>query len=133
MKVILNTQNYNYSNRYVKSNLNFRADKSKVLHEVTNELSALGGLGTAAKRMEELGKAETETEAWKVAMKMADYGNPVRHAAWMAGVAKGAALGSFLGPFGTIVGSIFGGVCSNYLCNKVRNKVLDKIGDWMDE
>ena len=133
MKVIFNTQTYNYSNQYIKSNQNFRADTSKVLHEVTNEISALGGIGTATKRIAELGQAQTETEAWKVAMKMADYGNPVRHAAWMAGVAKGAALGSFLGPVGTVAGSILGGLCCNYLCNKVRNKVIDTIGDWADE
>lgn len=133
MKIILNTQTHNYSNWYIKSNPNFRADKSKILHEVTNEISALGGLGTATKRMAELGKAQTETEAWKVAMKMADYDNPVRHAAWMAGAAKGAAFGSFGGPIGTVAGTILGGLCCNYLCNKVRNKVIDTIGDWADE
>ncbi len=93
----------------------------------------LGGLTTGAKRFSGLGNAKTEAEAWKVAMKMADYGNPVRHAAWMAGAAKGAAIGAFLGPIGAAIGTVVGAVGTNYLCNKVRNKVLDEIEDWMEE
>ena len=125
MKILLNTNQYCQNYKYTP----FKSSKEDVLHE----LHDLGGLGTGAKRLAELGNAKTEAEAWKVAMKMADYGNPVRHAAWMTGAAKGAALGAFLGPLGATIGCAIGAVGTNYLCNKVRNKLLDKIADWMDE
>ena len=122
MKILLNTSQY--SSIYRKPS--FKSHEEDGLHD-------LGGLVSGAKRFEELGKAKTEAEAWKVAMKMADYGNPVRHAAWLAGATKGAAIGAFLGPIGAVIGTAVGAIGTNYLCNKVRNKVLDEVADWMEE
>ncbi len=121
MKVVFNSNLYYYRNaNYIRKNTSFKS-ASDLMEDIT-------GL----KRLKELGNAKTEAEGWKVAMKMADYGNPVRHAAWVVAGTKGAAIGAMLGPAGASIGFVVGAVTANYACNKVRNKVLDKAADWLE-
>lgn len=126
MKVLLNTSIYNQYSAAQRQKPTFKSDKGEILHE-------LGGVVTGYNRLKELAEVKTEMDGWKVAMKMADYGNPVRHAAWGAGLAKGSAVGAMLGgPVGAIIGAGIGALATNYLCNKVRNKILDKVADWAE-
>lgn len=125
MRVLLNPNISNTKHLCLhKKNVTFKS--------VKNLADETGAAFTGYTRLKELAEAKTEAQGWKVAMKMADYGNPVRHAAWTAAGAKGAAIGSMLGPVGTTVGFIAGALAANYFCNKVRNKVLDKAADFLE-
>lgn len=127
MKILLNTTSFtNTKSLYY----NRRTPSFRSLKDVAEDV---GGSITGYSRLKELGEAKSEAQAWKAAMKMADYGNPVRHAAWSVAGAKGAAVGAIFGPAGATIGFIAAAVAANYACNKVRNKVLDKIAESFDD
>lgn len=125
MRIVLDTYRTNTKHlSYNSRNLSFRSIK--------NLVDDVGGSVTGYARLKELSKVETEAQGWKVAMKMADYGNPARHAAWVAAGTKGAAIGSIFGPVGATICGVACALAANYACNKVRNKVLDKAADWLE-
>ena len=85
MKILLNTGVTNTQRlSYSRKNPSFKS-----LKDIADDVSTSV---TVYSRFKELGEAKSEEQAWKVAMKMADYGNPVRHATWSLAGAKGAAI-----------------------------------------